>query len=102
METPRPPIDRIQVVSWNHSGGAAGCASATAAALTGAAVRGGAGRPLPARPPGRLPCRGPVVAALASGRPPRVPLSRDLVPPLAGLAVAPGLRVAIRARSSLR
>src|SRR5262245_28020357 len=103
MEAPRPASDRIQVVSWNHSGGAAGCAWAAAAALTGAAVRAGAGRPFPPRPPtGRLPGRGPVVAALASGRPPRVPLSRDLVPPLAGLAVLPGFRVAIRARSSPR
>src|SRR5215471_2171098 len=102
MEAPRPPRDRIQVVSWNHSGGAAGCASATAAALTGAAVRAGAGRPFPPRPPpGRLPCRGPVVVVLASGRPPRVPLSRDLVPP-PGLAVVPGFLVAIRARSSRR
>ena len=42
---------------------------------------------------GCLPCRWPVVA-LASGRPPRVPLSRDWVPP-PGRAVAPGLRVAI-------
>src|SRR5215472_7310373 len=98
METPRPPSDRIQVVSWNHSGGAAGCTSAVAA-LTGAAVRAGAGRPFPARPPGLLPCRGPVVVAPASGRPPRVPLSRDLVPPPAVLAVVPGLRAAIRART---
>src|SRR6516162_10377867 len=100
METPRPASDRIQVVSWYHSGGGAGCAS-PAAALTGAAVRAGAGRPLPARPPpGRLPGRGPAVV-LASGRPPRVPLSRDWVPP-PGLAVVPGLRVAITARSSRR
>src|SRR5215472_13532458 len=100
METPRPASDRIQVVSWYHSGGATGCASWTAA-LTGAAVRGDAGRPFPARrPPGRLPCRGPAVV-LASGRPPRVPLSRDWVPP-PGLAEVPGLRVAITARSSRR
>src|SRR5215470_8128072 len=101
METARPPSDKIQVVSWNHSGGAAGCASA-AAALTGAAVPAGDGRPFPRPPLGRLPCRAPVVVALASGRPPRVPLSLDLVPPPAGLAVVPGLRVAIRARSSRR
>src|SRR6516165_9501414 len=102
METARPPSDKIQVVSWNHSGGAAGCSSA--AALTGAAaVRvPGDGRPLPRPPLGRLPCRGPVAVALASGRPPRVPLSRDLVPPPAGLAVVPGLRAAITARSSRR
>src|SRR5215475_12190431 len=99
METPRPASDRTQVVSWNHSGGAADCAS-SAAALTGAAVRAGAGRPFPGRPAGRLPGRGP--EAVASGRPPRVPLSRDLVPLLTGLAVVPGLRVAIRARSSPR
>src|SRR5215472_2056867 len=101
METPRPANDRIQVVSWYHSGGGAGCASWTAAALTGAAVRADAGRPLPARPPpGRRPGRGPAVV-LASGRPPRVPLSRDWVPP-PGLAAAPGLRVAITARPSRR
>src|SRR6516165_11059930 len=100
METARPPSDKIQVVSWNHSGGAAG--SSAAAGLTGAATRAGDGRLLPRPPLGRLPGRGPVAVALASGRPPRVPLSRDLVPPLAGLAVVPGLRAAITARSSRR
>ena len=101
-DMPRPASDRTQVVSWNHSGGAMGCATSTAAAFAGAAVRAGAGLPFPARaPPGRLPCRGPVVTP-ASGRPPRVPLSRDWVPPLPGLAVVPGLRVAITARSSRR
>jgi hypothetical protein len=64
-------------------------------ARAGAAAAAGAGRPVLARPlPGRLPCRWPVVV-LASGRPPRVPLSLDLVPPLPGLAGAPGLRAAI-------
>src|SRR5215470_17368261 len=100
MEAARPAKDRIQVVSWYHSGGAAGCAAWTAAALAGAAVRADADRPFPPRPPGRLPGRGPAVV-LASGRPPRVPLSRDWVPP-PGLAAAPGLRVAITARSSRR
>src|SRR5215468_8608996 len=99
METPRPASDKTQVVSWNHSGAA--CASSATAALTGAAVRAGAGGPFPARPPGRLPCRGPEAVVLASGRPPRVPLSRDLVP-LPGLAVVPGFLVAITARSSPR
>src|SRR5215813_8683019 len=113
METPRPPNDRCQVVSWNHSGGPAEGATSAAPARAGAAARAAAGRPFPARPlpcrwPGAVPCRWLAAvpcrwpaAVLASGRPPRVPLSRDWVP-LPGLAVAPGLRAAIRARSSRR
>jgi len=102
-DMPRPASESPQVDHCSQDGGAAGAtATATAAARAGAAVRPGppfAARPLPGRA-ARLPWRWPV-AAPASGRPPRVPLSRDWVP-LPGRAAVPGLRAAIRARSARR
>src|SRR5262249_39085474 len=91
MDTPRPTSDRIQVVSWNHSGGAAGSAFA-AAAFTGAAARAGAGRGFPGRPvlrgapaAGLVPREGAVGGALF-----RPPAAGALVPGLGAAAAWPG------------
>src|SRR5262245_43233600 len=101
MDTPRPARDSPQVVHWNQAGVAAtlgSTAAATGAVRPRCAWPATRACPLPGLPwrAACLPCRWPLVpvVALASGRPPRVPLSRDWVPPL-GRAVVPGLRVAI-------
>src|SRR5215831_12548822 len=97
IETPRPASASTHVVSWNQSGTARTPVPAGAAGSRPAA--GGDGRVAVPRccPLARCPLPRPVPAGMGSGRPPLVPLSRDLPPPGRAAGVRGCLGVAITA-----